>query len=158
MDKPSGGHRVGHTRRTGITGIKSGDTTRRKIGETFGLDRVAAPAKGLGCVRPDAAAMRDGVHQGRVVPSTATYDKATDVSRQQGDSPSDRRGSKGGQQRGAVLYRRPIGDVRRKIKPVKGFGEGCAEIRMLKQRCKACLLYTSPSPRDKRQSRMPSSA
>ena len=25
-------------------------------------------------------------------------------------------------------------------------------------RCKACLLYTSPSPRDKRQSRMPSSA
>ena len=25
-------------------------------------------------------------------------------------------------------------------------------------RCDACLLYTSPSPRDKRQSRMPSSA
>ena len=25
-------------------------------------------------------------------------------------------------------------------------------------RCVACLLYTSPSPRDKRQSRMPSSA
>ena len=24
--------------------------------------------------------------------------------------------------------------------------------------CKTCLLYTSPSPRDKRQSRMPSSA
>ena len=24
--------------------------------------------------------------------------------------------------------------------------------------CKDCLLYTSPSPRDKRQSRMPSSA
>ena len=24
--------------------------------------------------------------------------------------------------------------------------------------CKGCLLYTSPSPRDKRQSRMPSSA
>ena len=24
--------------------------------------------------------------------------------------------------------------------------------------CKLCLLYTSPSPRDKRQSRMPSSA
>ena len=24
--------------------------------------------------------------------------------------------------------------------------------------CKSCLLYTSPSPRDKRQSRMPSSA
>ena len=27
-----------------------------------------------------------------------------------------------------------------------------------KQKLKACLLYTSPSPRDKRQSRMPSSA
>ena len=26
------------------------------------------------------------------------------------------------------------------------------------KRAKACLLYTSPSPRDKRQSRMPSSA
>ena len=25
-------------------------------------------------------------------------------------------------------------------------------------KCRACLLYTSPSPRDKRQSRMPSSA
>ena len=28
----------------------------------------------------------------------------------------------------------------------------------LLQRAKTCLLYTSPSPRDKRQSRMPSSA
>ena len=27
-----------------------------------------------------------------------------------------------------------------------------------KERIKVCLLYTSPSPRDKRQSRMPSSA
>ena len=27
-----------------------------------------------------------------------------------------------------------------------------------KELCKVCLLYTSPSPRDKRQSRMPSSA
>ena len=26
------------------------------------------------------------------------------------------------------------------------------------RQCEACLLYTSPSPRDKRQSRMPSSA
>ena len=29
---------------------------------------------------------------------------------------------------------------------------------LLACRVKACLLYTSPSPRDKRQSRMPSSA
>ena len=29
---------------------------------------------------------------------------------------------------------------------------------VLKEQTKACLLYTSPSPRDKRQSRMPSSA
>ena len=31
-------------------------------------------------------------------------------------------------------------------------------IRSVKQEIKSCLLYTSPSPRDKRQSRMPSSA
>ena len=34
-------------------------------------------------------------------------------------------------------------------------GEPHAEVHALRQ---ACLLYTSPSPRDKRQSRMPSSA
>ena len=28
----------------------------------------------------------------------------------------------------------------------------------VEEHCKVCLLYTSPSPRDKRQSRMPSSA
>ena len=119
VDKPSGGHRGGHTRRTGITGIKSGDTACRQIGETFGLDRVAAPAKGLRCFRPNAAAMRDGVHQGRVVPSAATYDKATDVSRQQGDSPSNSRSGKSGQQGGAILNRQPVGEMCRKIKAVK---------------------------------------
>ena len=42
--------------------------------------------------------------------------------------------------------------------------EGQAGAGMVKATCsakgdlKACLLYTSPSPRDKRQSRMPSSA
>ena len=30
--------------------------------------------------------------------------------------------------------------------------------RMVKERCKSCLLYTSPSPRDGLLSRMPSSA
>ena len=30
--------------------------------------------------------------------------------------------------------------------------------KSMKQECLTCLLYTSPSPRDKRQSRMPSSA
>ena len=30
--------------------------------------------------------------------------------------------------------------------------------KLVAERAKACLLYTSPSPRDKRQSRMPSSA
>ena len=140
VDKPSGGHRGGHTRSTGITRIKFGNTSCRQIGETFGLDRVAAPAKGLGCVRPNAAAMRDGVHQGRVVPSAPTYDKATDVSRQQGDSPSDRRSGKSGQQGGAILNRQPVGEMCRKIKAVKRFGEGRAEIRMLKQRRKASLI------------------
>ena len=32
------------------------------------------------------------------------------------------------------------------------------EVRDIKDRIHLCLLYTSPSPRDKRQSRMPSSA
>ena len=31
-------------------------------------------------------------------------------------------------------------------------------VLLLEQHYKLCLLYTSPSPRDKRQSRMPSSA
>ena len=78
--------------------------------------------------------MRDGVHQGRVVPSAATYDKATDVSRQQGDSLSDAQCMVSS---AAVLDRRPVGEVRRKIKPVKGFGEWCAKNKDLKQRCKA---------------------
>ena len=32
------------------------------------------------------------------------------------------------------------------------------ENRQINERLRTCLLYTSPSPRDKRQSRMPSSA
>ena len=32
------------------------------------------------------------------------------------------------------------------------------KLALEKTKCKDCLLYTSPSPRDKRQSRMPSSA
>ena len=35
---------------------------------------------------------------------------------------------------------------------------GKRDAKLLKDFNKACLLYTSPSPRDKRQSRMPSSA
>ena len=31
-------------------------------------------------------------------------------------------------------------------------------VRLLKEDCDACLLYTSPSPRDRTRSRMPSSA
>ena len=43
-----------------------------------------------------------------------------------------------------------------KAEPLKEFG---AEIsKTLGEVVKDCLLYTSPSPRDKRQSRMPSSA
>ena len=33
-----------------------------------------------------------------------------------------------------------------------------AEVIMTSENCKNCLLYTSPSPRDMRRSRMPSSA
>ena len=37
-------------------------------------------------------------------------------------------------------------------------GERAARIRIVVTQPRRCLLYTSPSPRDKRQSRMPSSA
>ena len=39
-----------------------------------------------------------------------------------------------------------------------GGGDSAAAIKQLGFSDKVCLLYTSPSPRDKRQSRMPSSA
>ena len=51
--------------------------------------------------------------------------------------------------------------------PQKRFGEDCTKNEWLlnldadeylSDQIKSCLLYTSPSPRDKRQSRMPSSA
>ena len=32
------------------------------------------------------------------------------------------------------------------------------ELAMFQEQCKLCLLYTSPSPRDRQKSRMPSSA
>ena len=48
----------------------------------------------------------------------------------------------------------PIDDI-----AVIGVGEILAKYNFLKERINnTCLLYTSPSPRDKRQSRMPSSA
>ena len=37
-------------------------------------------------------------------------------------------------------------------------GIGRALVNFISEQARACLLYTSPSPRDKRQSRMPSSA
>ena len=37
-------------------------------------------------------------------------------------------------------------------------GEGHEDTIVLRKMVEICLLYTSPSPRDKRQSRMPSSA
>ena len=42
------------------------------------------------------------------------------------------------------------------ILPVDDISNACAEA--VANNIKGCLLYTSPSPRDKRQSRMPSSA
>ena len=46
-------------------------------------------------------------------------------------------------------------------KPTVAFirvGEDPASVSYVRKKQKTCLLYTSPSPRDKRQSRMPSSA
>ena len=45
-----------------------------------------------------------------------------------------------------------------KLKINKGHEKGVGVVRDIVKECIACLLYTSPSPRDKRQSRMPSSA
>ena len=45
-------------------------------------------------------------------------------------------------------------DVLLEMMAEKGLGEATLKV----ERVCACLLYTSPSPRDKRQSRMPSSA
>ena len=38
------------------------------------------------------------------------------------------------------------------------FGVKIGDLKKVLRKIKNCLLYTSPSPRDKRQSRMPSSA
>ena len=49
----------------------------------------------------------------------------------------------------------PIGWEKQPVAVIRALGvikQACAEAN------KSCLLYTSPSPRDKRQSRMPSSA
>ena len=64
-----------------------------------------------------------------------------------------------------------LGETREKLQQLKDagvsisiddFGTGYSSLAYLKHlaidRLKICLLYTSPSPRDKRQSRMPSSA
>ena len=51
---------------------------------------------------------------------------------------------------------RPLDDV---LDEVMALAEqGVREVHLLGQNVNSCLLYTSPSPRDKRQSRMPSSA
>ena len=63
----------------------------------------------------------------------------------------------------AAASRRLLGGVRR---AVRNADEGtvlmwlrrAAWVRSLEGDAEGCLLYTSPSPRDKRQSRMPSSA
>ena len=44
------------------------------------------------------------------------------------------------------------------LKPFKDFDDIIAKMLNIYEDYESCLLYTSPSPRDKRQSRMPSSA
>ena len=56
----------------------------------------------------------------------------------------------------SVIVSRALPDVRDGLKPVhRRILYGMSE---LGSSWNSCLLYTSPSPRDKRQSRMPSSA
>ena len=57
----------------------------------------------------------------------------------------------------------PEFDITIEILRVKGAStrigiDAPVEIQVLRGELETCLLYTSPSPRDKRQSRMPSSA
>ena len=49
-------------------------------------------------------------------------------------------------------------EARGKASPIAESEEDVARLDSMMRMCDDCLLYTSPSPRDKRQSRMPSSA
>ena len=51
-----------------------------------------------------------------------------------------------------------IGKIKSKISPNTSFYKPDREATILRNILKACLLYTSPSPRDPKTSRMPSSA
>ena len=60
---------------------------------------------------------------------------------------------------GRVLARRrELVDSATQMMFADEFYDGKPWIDLSEQELKNCLLYTSPSPRDKRQSRMPSSA
>ena len=59
----------------------------------------------------------------------------------------------------------PAGQLELSGAPLENLHQTCAEtgrhleqVKAIGERCDACLLYTSPSPRDQRGSRMPSSA
>ena len=61
----------------------------------------------------------------------------------------------------ALMEELPIRDAIQKLDNFFGHVEKPSENEILNREAQAietCLLYTSPSPRDKRQSRMPSSA
>ena len=51
-----------------------------------------------------------------------------------------------------------VGKEGKRVEIMGGAFEGVTGVIRRVNRCKSCLLYTSPSPRDKRQYRMPSSA
>ena len=53
------------------------------------------------------------------------------------------------------LLKEQLGDV---LEGAQGLSESMSRLRQFGDVFYSCLLYTSPSPRDKRQSRMPSSA
>ena len=59
-----------------------------------------------------------------------------------------------------VLWRRCLNQVLRNPASIAGYGDpqGEPELRRVLARYSYCLLYTSPSPRDRQKSRMPSSA
>ena len=56
------------------------------------------------------------------------------------------------------IFEKDMGLTDMEIEEVIRLKAGKPRVELIEGRSNGCLLYTSPSPRDKRQSRMPSSA
>ena len=57
-----------------------------------------------------------------------------------------------------TVYRDPTAEIHKALPLINVWGKSATHALSVVTKTHNCLLYTSPSPRDKRQSRMPSSA